>query len=174
MGSACVYGLWRQNFLCCDPQSTGMTGCQGGSERPALGFWRRAFSGCHSGQCRALELPVPTSAPPSLSPHLSLSGGLLESAWCCPACRSFPERSGAFLSSLSLHTDGGREPQSPRGIAGRCLRTPRASGCLVSCLSGLAVTQLSASLFSSLLLARPHGDQVQGAGGELPHPCCAL
>lgn len=61
---------------------------------------------------------------------------------------SFLEHSGTFLSSFSLHTDGGREPQSPRGIAGRCLRTPRASGCFVSCLSGAGSDPAVCFIFS--------------------------
>lgn len=107
----------------------------------------------------------------SLSPSLSLGGCL--SAWCFAAC-SFLEHSRAFLSSLFLRTDGGREPQSPRGIAGRCLRTPRALGCSASCLCEAGSEPAVCFMFSSLLLAGPHQDQVQGGGRELPQACCAL
>uniref|UniRef100_A0A8C6C0P6 Transmembrane serine protease 13 n=1 Tax=Monodon monoceros TaxID=40151 RepID=A0A8C6C0P6_MONMO len=62
----------------------------------------------------------------SLPPSLPLWVAALE---CCPACRSFLEHSGAFLSN-------------------QCLRTPRALGCLVSCLSGAGSDLASASFFS--------------------------
>lgn len=139
------------------------------------GLWDgggRAFSDHHSGRhigqgSSQSSNRLHTSLPPSLP----LWVAALE---CCPACRSFLEHSRAFLSSLSLHTEGGRETQSPRGIADQCLRTPRAMGCLVSCLSGAGSDLASASFFFSLLLAGPRRDQVQGTGRELPQACCAL